>query len=109
MGDAILRPVNVMRQGDHVVLVSTGSQTARTVEAAELLSHAGISAGVVHVPFVKPVDRLALLAALRGRPLVVSVEEHSIVGGLGGLIAELIAENLPNTLLRRIGLDDVWG
>jgi transketolase len=108
-GDGELRPVRVLRQGDEVVLVSTGSQTARTVEAAELLLQAGISAAVVHVPFLKPVDRQALLAALSGRPLVVSVEEHSIIGGLGGLVAELIAEELPNTVLRRIGLNDVWG
>jgi len=98
----------VLRDGADVVMVSTGTQTPRTLAAAEQLANDGIDAGVVHVPVLKPLDGDALVATLRGRRLVVSVEEHTVVGGLGGAVAEVIAE-AGGPRLRRIGLQDVYG
>ncbi len=97
-----------LRGGGDVALVSTGPQSGRVLEAAELLAERGIDAGVIHVPTIKPLDGAPILAAAEATGLVVTVEEHSIVGGLGGAVAELLAERRP-TLVRRIGLRDEWG
>lgn len=100
--------VHTIRDGSDVTLVSTGVQTSRLLGAADALEQAGVSARIVHVPTIKPVDEDALLAALEGSPLIVSVEEHSVLGGLGGLVAELTSERGGFSPLRRIGLQDVW-
>jgi transketolase len=97
-----------LRDGDDVLVVSTGTQTARSLAAPELLAERGISAGLVHVPTVKPVDAAAIAAAARDVGLVVSVEEHTIHGGLGGLVAEILSELEPRRLVR-IGISDTWG
>jgi len=97
-----------LREGADVALVSTGQQTARCVEAADLLAADGIGAGVLHVPSVKPVDEAGIAEAARGVPLVVTVEEHSIFGGLGGLVTEIISARAPRRV-ERIGIDDTWG
>ena len=100
----------VVRTGEgRVRLVSTGTQTSRTLEAAELLATAGLSVDVIHVPVLKPLDGVSLLAALTDAELVVTVEEHTVIGGLGGAVAELLAEAGAGPPLRRIGLQDVFG
>ena len=97
-----------LRDGSDVLIVSTGVQSARCLAAAVLLETAGISAGVIHLPSVKPVDAAAIADAARAVRLVVSVEEHTIIGGLGGLVAEILAEREPRRLVR-IGIQDTWG
>jgi transketolase len=97
-----------LREGTDLLLVSTGQQTARTLEAAVLLEAEGISAGVLHVPSIKPVDVAALAAAAAAVPFVVTVEEHSVIGGLGGLVAEIVTSRTPRRV-ERIGIDDTWG
>ncbi len=97
-----------LREGSDVVLVGTGQQSARLVEAAALLAEDGIEAGVLHVPSLKPVDEAALADAARTVPLVVTAEEHSVIGGLGGLVAEVLSAREPRRLVR-IGVEDVWG
>lgn len=97
-----------LRTGSDVLLVSTGVQTTRTLEAAAILASRGISAGVLHVPCLKPVDADAIAEAGRGVPLVVTTEEHTVLGGLGGLVAEILSERAPRRLAR-IGIADTWG
>ena len=97
-----------LREGSEVLIVSTGTQSARSLAAAEILGSQGISAGVVHVPCLKPVDAEAIAAAARGVRLVVTAEEHTILGGLGGLVAEILGEHEPRRLVR-IGISDAWG
>ncbi len=97
-----------LRAGTDVLIVSTGLQSARSLEAAVLLEAEGVSAGVLHVPSLKPIDEAALADAARDVRLVVSVEEHSIIGGLGGLVAEILAEREPRRMVR-IGIQDTWG
>ena len=92
-----------------VRVVSTGTQSSRTMEATELLAADGLAVDLVHVPVIKPLDGAALLAALDGASLVVTVEEHTVIGGLGGAVAELLAEQGGGPPLRRIGLRDVFG
>jgi transketolase len=101
--------VHQLRDGGDVVLVSTGPQTSRVLAAADLLATDGIVARVVHVPCLKPLDEEALLAQLSGHQLVVTVEEHSIFGGLGGLVAELVTSVGAAPRVERIGVQDTWG
>jgi transketolase len=100
--------VHVLRDGNDVTLVSTGVQTARVLEAAGLLAEADVQARVVHVPMLKPVDDDALLAALDGSRLVLTVEEHTIIGGLGGLVSEVVVGSDTHVRVRRLGLEDAW-
>jgi transketolase len=99
--------VVVVREGRDVTLFSTGAQTPRVLDAAELLAGRGIEAHVVHVPTIKPLDEAAIVAAAERTGLVVTVEEHTIFGGLGGAVAEVLGERRP-TRLFRIGLRDVY-
>ena len=97
-----------VRPGTDVTVFGTGTQTARAFEAAEILAREGISVHLIHVPTIKPLDVEAVVngAAQTGR--VITTEEHTIVGGLGGAIAEALSEHSP-TPLRRHGLQDVFG
>ena len=97
-----------LREGADVLMVSTGTQSARCLAAATILAAGGISAAVLHIPSIKPVDGETIAAAARGVPLVVTIEEHSILGGLGGLVAEILGELAP-TWVVRIGIRDTWG
>jgi transketolase len=101
--------VRTLRRGSRVALVSTGPQTVRTLAAAELLAAQGLDPTVLHLPTIKPVDEAGLLAALAGHELVVTTEEHSILGGLGGLVAEILTSAGPSPAVERIGIDDTWG
>lgn len=106
--DAPLGPPIVLRPDGDVVLVSTGTQSARTLGAAEALAADGMGVAVIHVPVIKPFDAVGLHALLRDRRLVISVEEHNVIGGLGGAVAEVLAER-GGPPLRRIGIDDRFG
>ena len=97
----------VVRDGRDVTLISTGSQTPRTVEAAEQLARDGIEAHVLHVPTIKPLDVAAIVAAADRTGRVITVEEHTVLGGLGGAVAETLGEHRP-TRVDRIGLRDVF-
>ena len=97
-----------LRAGRDVLLVSTGQQSGRTLAAAELLAGDGIDAGVLHVPSLKPVDRDAIAAAAAAVPLVVTTEEHTVLGGLGSLVAETVTRAVPRRV-EAIGIDDEWG
>jgi transketolase len=98
----------VVRDGRDVTLISTGAQTPRVVDAAELLAAVGIDAHVVHLPTLKPLDVAGIVAAAERTGEVITVEEHTTIGGLGGAVAETLAEHRP-TRVRRIGLPDDFG
>ena len=96
-----------LRRGRDLSLIGTGLQSARLLQAAALLAGDGIEAGVLHLPALKPFDAGALLeAAAPG--LVVTAEEHSVIGGLGSLVAETLAQSRPTRVLR-LGIPDVFG
>lgn len=97
-----------VRTGRDVSIISTGVQTTRVVEAADLLSQWGIDAGVLHVPTIKPLDDAAIIDAASATGLVVVVEEHTTIGGLGGAVAELLSEQYP-VPVRRLGIQDCYG
>jgi transketolase len=95
-------------KGSDVLLISTGPQTGRCTRAAELLEKRGISAGVLHVPSIKPINKTEIVLACDSVPLVVTVEEHTVLGGLGGLVAEILSEHSPKKVIR-FGIEDRWG
>lgn len=98
----------VYREGRDVTLISTGLMTYQALMAAEKLAKDGIDAEVVHVPTIKPLDDGTILASVGKTGAVVTCEEHQITGGLGGAIAELLAEKLPAPMAR-IGVKDKFG
>jgi transketolase len=98
----------VVREGGDVTLISTGTQTPRVVDAAELLASRRIEAHVLHVPTIKPLDVEAVVAAAAKTGFVVTVEEGTVIGGLGGAVAETLSEHRP-TPVKRLGLQDVNG
>jgi transketolase len=98
----------VVREGRDVALISTGEQTVRCMEAAAALAQEGISALVLHVPTIKPLDEAAVVAAAEKTERVVTAEDHTIIGGLGGAVAEVLGEECP-TRLRRVGIADCFG
>jgi transketolase len=99
----------VLRGGRHVCLVSTGNVLPITVEVADLLASRGTSAQVVSMHTVKPLDEDLLADVFARFPVIVTIEEHSVVGGLGGSVAEWLADRPPQRArLLRIGTADAF-
>jgi transketolase len=97
--------VKTVREGSDITLISTGTQTPRVVDAADILADAGIDAHVVHMPTIKPIDVAGVVEAAEKTGRVVTVEEHTVIGGLGGAVAETLSEYRP-TRVDRIGIQD---
>ena len=97
----------VLREGGDVTLIGTGAAVVEALRAGGLLAERGIAARVLSMHTVKPLDREAVLAAAKTR-LIVTIEEHTIIGGLGSAVAEMLAEAGAATPLRRLGLQDVF-
>ena len=96
------------REGSDVTLISTGNMLFETLKAAEILTEKGVSAEVLHMHTVKPIDSEAIAESARKTGAVVTVEEHSILNGLGSAVAETLCEKYP-VPLRRVGTKDVFG
>lgn len=97
-----------LRRGADIGLVSTGVQTIRALEAARLLADDGIEATVLHAPTLKPFDTAAVVEVAERTNAIVTVEDHSIIGGLGGAVAETLGELRPTRMVR-VGIRDVFG
>jgi transketolase len=95
-----------LRAGEDVVFVGTGVATTQALEAASLLAAEGIKAGVLHVHTVKPLDVDAIARAASAASLVVTVEEHTLIGGLGSAVAETFVDAGIATPLVRVGFPD---
>ena len=95
-----------LRSGMDITLACTGAIVAEVLVAAERLAADGIDATVVHFGTVKPFDADALAAAAAATGSLVTIEEHSIIGGLGSAAAEVLAEHGVSARLRRLGLRD---
>ncbi len=98
----------IFAAGADVSLITTGTMTYQALAAVDKLYKDGIEAEVVHVPTVKPLDTDTILKSVRKTGAVVTAEEGQIAGGLGGAIAELLAEECP-TPMKRIGMQDRFG
>lgn len=100
---------NLLRSGSDVTIIATGMMVRESLDAAEILSAQGIECRVLDMHTIKPIDTDALHDAFMQTELVVSVEEHSIIGGLGGAIAEYKSDKEYKTRLVRIGVNDRFG
>ena len=97
-----------IRRGQDVAIIGSGGILAECVVAANILADNDVAAGVLEMATIKPIDEDAVRAAALQFPLIVTVEEHSIIGGLGGAVAEVMAQEGCGTPLVRIGLDDIY-
>lgn len=98
----------MLRDGGDVALMATGLMVAQALEAAKMLEAKGISARVINVCTIKPLDRDAVLAAARECGRIVTCEEHSVIGGLGEAVCSLLGEACPVPVCR-VGVNDVFG
>jgi len=98
-----------LRAGEDVSILATGIMVAKALEVAELLSRQGIEASVSNVATIKPLNGEAVLEDVRDSQLAVTMEEHSIIGGLGSAVAEVLAESVVGPPLLRLGVRDCFG
>ncbi|WP_022671168.1 transketolase family protein [Hippea alviniae] len=99
---------DVLKEGDNLTLVACGMMVHLALEVSKLLEKNGIKAEVINASSIKPLDEETLFNSAKKTNLVITIEEHSIIGGLGSAVSEFLSENLP-TRVKRIGLNDVFG
>lgn len=97
----------VLRDGDDVTIVATGTMTAEVLSTYDMLKKAGVDARIIHMPTIKPVDEKLLKKAARETGRILTCEEHSVIGGLGDAVAAALSEK-PVPLLKT-GVNDVFG
>ena len=98
----------VLREGKDVTIVTTGLCVGYTLEAAEMLAADGIDAKVINIHTIKPLDEELIVAAAKETGKVVTVEEHSVIGGLGSAVCDVLCEKAP-TPVKKIGMQDAFG
>ncbi|MGE5173745.1 MAG: transketolase family protein [Betaproteobacteria bacterium] len=99
---------HVFHEGKDAAVIATGIMVAEALKAHDLLKAEGIDAGVINMSTIKPIDADVVVAAATRCGAVVTAEEHSIIGGLGGAVAEVLAEAAPVPLVR-VGIKDAFG
>lgn len=99
---------NVMREGTDAAVFACGLMVSETLEAAKLLEADGIDARVINIHTIKPLDEELIVAAAKETGKVVTVEEHSVIGGLGSAVCDALAEKCP-VPVKKIGVQDVFG
>lgn len=97
-----------MRAGRDITIIGAGPVLKEALEAASLLEREGIRCGVVNMHTIKPLDREAVIRAAHGSNLIVTLEEHSVIGGLGSAVAEVLAEEGLPVRLKRLGINDAF-
>ena len=98
----------VLKEGTDVTIFATGLEVNESMEAAKMLEADGINAEVINIHTIKPIDKELVAASAKKTGKVVTVEEHSIIGGLGSAVCEVLSETAPTPVLR-IGVNDVFG
>ena len=98
----------VVKEGKDVTLVTNGETLVEALDCAQLLENDGISAEIIHMPVVKPVDAQTLVKSAKKTNHVITIENHSIIGGLGSAVCETLCENYP-VKVKRIGINDQFG
>ncbi|SHF64020.1 transketolase [Caldanaerobius fijiensis DSM 17918] len=98
----------VLKEGKDVTIIATGIMVAAALEAYEILKGKGIEAKVIDIHTIKPIDEELIIKAARETGAIVTAEEHSIIGGLGSAICEVVSERVPVSV-RRVGIKDQFG
>lgn len=97
-----------LRNGKDIAIIATGLMVYEAIEAAKSLSAQGIEATVINIHTIKPIDKDIIIEAAKNTGLVLTVEEHSIIGGLGSAVCDVLSENYPTKVIK-IGVNDVYG
>ena len=97
-----------LREGKEATIIATGVMVEAALEAFNVLAEEGIKVRVVNMHTIKPIDEEAIISAARETGLIITAEEHSIIGGLGSAVAEVVTGNCPVPVLR-VGIKDVFG
>ena len=97
-----------LKEGTDVTIIATGLPVSESLEAAEMLEKDGISVGVINIHTIKPLDEEIVAKAANETGKIVTVEEHSIIGGLGSAVCDVVAEKAPAKVMK-IGINDVYG
>ncbi|MCC9293554.1 transketolase family protein [Clostridium sp. WLY-B-L2] len=97
-----------MREGKDAVIIATGIMVEAALEAYNTLAEEGIKVSVLNIHTIKPIDKEAIVETARKTGVVITAEEHSIIGGLGSAVCEVLSENLPTPVIR-IGIKDTFG
>lgn len=98
----------VLKEGKDIAIIATGIMVAKALEAAEKLKAEGINATVVNIATIKPLDKELIIKVAKEIGKVITVEEHSVIGGLGGAVCEVLSQELP-TRTKLLGLNDTFG
>ncbi|MCC0635274.1 MULTISPECIES: transketolase family protein [unclassified Clostridioides] len=98
----------ILRQGSDVAIIATGIMVSKAIKSAELLSKEGLEAMVVNISTIKPIDSELIVEVAKNTGKVVTVEEHSVIGGLGSAVTEVLSEKYP-VVVKRIGINDEFG
>lgn len=97
-----------LKKGEDITIIATGVMVAKALEAAEVLGRENISARVINMSTIKPIDKGIIIKAAKETKGIITVEEHSIIGGLGSAVAEVLVESTP-VHMERIGVTDIFG
>ncbi len=99
---------NVLKDGTDVTIIATGLMVNEALMAYDMLAAEGISARIINMATIKPIDREAVIAAAKDTGVIVTAEEHSIIGGLGSAVTEVVCETVPVPVIR-VGVEDTYG
>lgn len=99
---------SVLKDGKDVSIIACGVMVSKALQAAEMLEKEGVSTRVINISSIKPIDSDLIIRAAKETGCIVTAEEHSIIGGLGGAVTEVVAENYP-VPVKRIGIEDKFG
>ena len=97
-----------LKEGKDVTIIANGLMVQRALAAAEMLAQEGISARVINIHTIKPIDEEIILKAAEETGAIVTAEEHNILGGLGAAVAEVVSQNCP-VVVERVGVEDEFG
>lgn len=103
-----LGKAHVFNTGKDANIIASGIMVAAALEASAILAKEGIDTGVINMATIKPMDEAAVLTAAKASGFIVTAEEHSVIGGLGGAVCEFLSENCP-VPVKRIGINDSFG
>ena len=99
---------HIVKEGNDVSLITNGETLVETIDCAKILSDYGIDAEIINVPVIKPIDKETIIKSEKKTNRVITIENHSIIGGLGSAVCEVLSENYP-VKVNRIGTNDEFG
>ncbi len=102
------KKASVIKEGKNVTLITNGETLVEIIDCAKILSDYGIDAEIINVPVVKPIDAETIIKSAKKTNRVITVENHSVIGGLGSAVCEVLSENYP-VKVTRIGINDQFG